>query len=122
MPNGKGSIECCYCVHWRGEHRVVTEAEAAAASNIVYEASFSSPRATGRRARYPHGLLAASPSAGYGMLENSMRPEYGETRLMLPMRTPDCSQLRSTAVATVGRPLALAEREMLKPCLVAVTC
>ena len=21
MPNGKGSIECCYCVHWRGEYR-----------------------------------------------------------------------------------------------------
>ena len=21
MPNGKGSLECCYCVHWRGEHQ-----------------------------------------------------------------------------------------------------
>lgn len=21
MANGKGSIECCYCVHWRGEHQ-----------------------------------------------------------------------------------------------------
>src|SRR6185312_16336000 len=21
MPNGKGSLECCYCAHWRGEHR-----------------------------------------------------------------------------------------------------
>ena len=21
MPNGKGSIECCYCVHWRGEYQ-----------------------------------------------------------------------------------------------------
>jgi len=19
MPNGRGSLECCYCVHWRGE-------------------------------------------------------------------------------------------------------
>jgi hypothetical protein len=19
MPNGKGSLECCYCIHWRGE-------------------------------------------------------------------------------------------------------
>lgn len=21
MPNGKGSLECCYCAHWRGDHR-----------------------------------------------------------------------------------------------------
>jgi hypothetical protein len=21
MPNGKGSLECCYCTHWRGEYR-----------------------------------------------------------------------------------------------------
>lgn len=21
MPNGKGSLECCYCVHWQGEHQ-----------------------------------------------------------------------------------------------------
>ena len=21
MPNGKGSLECCYCAHWRGAHR-----------------------------------------------------------------------------------------------------
>src|SRR5215203_6378644 len=21
MPNGKGSLECCCCTYWRGEHR-----------------------------------------------------------------------------------------------------
>lgn len=21
MPNGKGSLECCYCTHWQGEYR-----------------------------------------------------------------------------------------------------
>jgi len=21
MPNGKGSLECCYCIHWRGAYR-----------------------------------------------------------------------------------------------------
>ena len=21
MPNGKGSLECCYCVHWQGEYQ-----------------------------------------------------------------------------------------------------
>lgn len=29
MPNGRGSLECCYCVHWRGAYQGYDSAYAA---------------------------------------------------------------------------------------------